>query len=63
MEKTPWFKQKVVRDREEYEAMIEYFCDSLYEELSYKTISVWEDVIARIWKEVFGDIDVEENDE
>jgi hypothetical protein len=63
MEKTPWFKQKVVRDREEYEAMIEYFCDSLCEELSYKTIPVWEDVIARIWKEVFGDIDVEENDE
>jgi hypothetical protein len=55
MENQMWFKQQYVRDREEYEAMADYFLDSAWEKLDCLTTKEWTAIIEQLWDVLFSE--------
>jgi hypothetical protein len=59
MDNSMWFKQKAVRDREEYVATAEYFVDSTLERLESLTEKEWMKIIEQLWEVLFLENDIE----
>ena len=59
LEERIWFKWQAEQSREEYEAMITYFCDNLFDVLDYLTVEEWEEAVSNIWETMYWPLDEE----